>query len=125
MIKRNKYLFVIIIAVILAGIFLSYQFYFKNSYEKWLCESKEGIWGYTGKVKEKSCNEKAEDVGKICKDNNECQGLCLAELSPEQFETYKKNKEVKATGKCSEYKQNGGCFKVIEDGYFRGDICID
>ncbi|MBU0762373.1 MAG: hypothetical protein KKD39_05055, partial [Candidatus Altiarchaeota archaeon] len=72
------------------------------------CEALGGRWGRMGLYPEEICNLKTKDGGRICMDSSECEGICIAELTPEERKKAQ-NSKIKATGKCSEYMKKAGC----------------
>lgn len=60
------------------------------------------VYGIIGEV----CAMPTSDVGTVCNDISQCEGLCLSD------------------GKCSEWDNNFGCTDVLVEGE-RVTICID
>ena len=82
------------------------------------CEAKNGVWQIWGLSQEESCNIRASDVGKICGDSDECEGLCIDScLGPECIDYI---------GRCSEFRNYFGCTNLWRDGEREeGGICFD
>jgi hypothetical protein len=85
------------------------------------CEARGGKWGPVGMVPLPSCNLPAKDAGKICRDDGECEGDCLAELTDEQ----KRHLPVETTGRCSAWRRNPGCLPHVEHGWVQAVVCVD
>ncbi|MCX6695605.1 MAG: hypothetical protein NTU61_04855 [Candidatus Altiarchaeota archaeon] len=88
------------------------------------CEALGGIWGRMGLSPSESCNLPTSDAGKTCSDNSECEGMCIAELSPLNQARLGKGEYVKAKGKCSERRKNVGCLAMVQEGEVRGMLCM-
>ena len=90
------------------------------------CESSGGYWGMLGLFPQEQCNFKANDVGLACRDNSDCEGACIAELTSEQKESVvKKGKAVDVNGQCSEYIIVIGCYPFVVEGKVDNIACID
>jgi len=92
--------------------------------DKEACEVKGGIWKKIGPRPNEECNLPASDSGKICTDSEQCQGYCLAKLSPEQLRSGMKGKRIKTDGFCSPTLKTIGCQGFIKNG-FANIICLD
>lgn len=57
------------------------------------------------------CNPKTQDSNKICIDNNQCEGYCLAQSNSKE-------------GRCSATKYPNSCFTYLKNGK-ANEICID
>lgn len=68
------------------------------------CQASGGkvVYGIIGEV----CAMPTDDIGKVCDDISQCEGLCLSD------------------GKCSEWDNNFGCTDVLVEGE-PVTICID
>jgi hypothetical protein len=84
------------------------------SVTKSLCENCGGKWGLG--IRNEGCNPTASDFGKVCNDNSECEGLCLAvpEDSPKAI-----------LGECSQYKFVFGCNREVINGKVQPELCRD
>jgi hypothetical protein len=92
------------------------------------CEAKNGEWGRVGLRLTEVCNLPTADAGKICSDQSDCEGDCLAELSEVDYEKLTKNtgKEVIVTkGKCTAWKVTMGCNAYVKNGRVEGIMCAD
>jgi hypothetical protein len=89
------------------------------------CETLGGRWGRIGLNPREQCNLPAADAGAECLSSSECEGLCLAELSPDELDAaMRADKIVQAAGVCSAWRIVVGCVPMVEDGVLR-PICID
>jgi hypothetical protein len=89
------------------------------------CEALGGRWGQIGLNPRDQCNIPAADAGAECLSSSECEGLCLAELSPDELDAAMRgDKIVHTAGVCSAWRVVVGCVPMVEDGLLR-PICID
>ena len=88
------------------------------------CEAAGGRWGRIGISPREACNLPASDGGADCSDGSECEGACLAELTPQQMESLRKGGSVEAAGKCTPWRITVGCQARVEDGKARM-LCVD
>lgn len=69
------------------------------------------------------------DGGRICGDNEECEGLCLAELTPAQRDVVRRwtrgAQKLPILGKCTPHMPVFGCLAVVERGAVTGIMCRD
>jgi hypothetical protein len=99
------------------------------------CLEKGGQWDVLGKIGP-GCNLPTSDGGKVCRDSEECESLCLAASDevmkekagalvpdPERIEQLN-SQEDQISGVCSNWQRNFGCRVVVEDGKYQ-EICID
>jgi hypothetical protein len=94
--------------------------------DKETCLAMGGRWGRIGLAPREECNLPTGDGGKVCTDTHECEGMCLAELSPAERDQIVKNKVPLATqGKCTSWKIVVGCIARIENGKVGTILCID
>jgi hypothetical protein len=80
------------------------------------CEAEGGEWGTFGRLGLK-CNLPTIDAGIPCKDNSDCETLCLVDekdIGTNDIES----------GRCSDWKLNFGCMHVMELGK-PVELCID
>lgn len=91
------------------------------------CESAGGSWGRVGiEVSESRCNLPTSDGGKSCVDSVDCEGWCIAELSPQDQDKVQSQRAViEKSGKCSGWQIVSGCFPVVTQGVINGLMCID
>jgi hypothetical protein len=64
------------------------------------------------------CVIKYPDAGKLCHDNSECKGGCIAVNAPSQL-----NKS--AEGKCKETNSPFGCYATVVKGKAIVSMCVD
>ena len=77
------------------------------------CREEGGKWEIMGLRRQKVCNFKTTDVGKVCTDSKQCQGACVA------------NDPAATSGKCTEWTSNTGCHVFINNGKSSGLLCVD
>jgi hypothetical protein len=79
-----------------------------------LCESCGGDW--SPGPNPNGCSPPTSDFGKVCNDNSECEGFCLAvpENSPKAI-----------LGECGQYKFVFGCNREVIDGQITAVHCKD
>jgi hypothetical protein len=65
------------------------------------------------------------DGGKVCDDDDDCQGRCVIFPTDEDWEKFENNEVVYITGECSNYQPVLGCYPMIEEGKLAGAICAD
>jgi len=95
---------------------------FKFTNDKESCIKLGGKW--EGGIEE--CNMPTNDSGKVCFDSSECEGVCIAQLSQEEENKVVNKKEIiNKAGKCSAYKDNYGCFPLVENGKVDKITCFD
>ena len=81
------------------------------------CREKGGNWSQQGLLGGPLvCDLKTSDAGVACHDSKECEGLCLVPKDSKD--------DSPASGACSSFVRNYGCFKFAENGVVRG-ICAD
>ncbi len=89
-----------------------------------VCESSGGIWGYIGE--REGCNHKTSDAGKICSDNSQCQGDCIADPSDTRVKKLDSDDTLYLNGTCSKSRITaGGCISFVENGKVEPAVCID
>ena len=94
--------------------------------DKETCLAMGGKWGRIGIGSREECNLPTVDGGKVCTDTRDCEGMCLAELSPAERDQLVKNKAPLATkGKCTQWRIVVGCIARLEDGQVKTILCID
>ena len=89
-----------------------------------LCEAKGGQWGRIGLSPVLRCNLPTSDAGKECSDSDECEGVCMVELSTDDGARAKRGEIIYANGKCSAWEITVGCHALVQDGIVVL-ICID
>lgn len=88
------------------------------------CEANGGRWGKIGFNPQERCNLPTKDTGRECLNSSECEGSCLADLSPEQKSQVIQN-SITTKGKCSSWKINIGCLAFVDKGKVNGITCLD
>ena len=89
------------------------------------CEALGGKWGRIGLSPREQCNLPTTDAGKTCLASSACQGVCLADLSPDEvLAAMRDRKVILGTGKCSAWRIVVGCIGMVENGVVRA-ICVD
>ena len=90
------------------------------------CEQAGGKWGKSGLASTEQCNLPTSDAGKVCSAFSECEGLCLADLPREQWESLTRTRTpIPAQGKCAPWRVTVGCVAIVENGMVRGILCVD
>ena len=90
------------------------------------CEAQKGEWGRFGLVIKEQCNLPTSDAGKTCRNQSECEGACIADLSQEDQDRITESKEViETSGKCTPWLFTYGCNAYIKDGKVDGILCVD
>lgn len=85
--------------------------------EKKECLSVGGKISNVGMRQAEVCIQRYPDAGKVCQDNSDCMGRCLAESRvPSQ---------KPATGRCQVEDSLFGCRQSIENGIAQALLCID
>jgi len=97
----------------------------KKETEKEACVRLGGKWGLFGEFQQERCNEFAWDQGKTCKNDSDCQGDCIAELTKEQWQRVQRGETIITDGKCSQWTLNYGCEPFVSDGKVEGILCRD
>ncbi len=80
------------------------------------CKKAGGEWKPVGKSPKPVCNLTTADAGKDCTGPGDCQGSCLARLTPNQEHEAIARGFVQAAGKCSVWRFTDGCRFYVEDG---------
>lgn len=88
------------------------------------CEKIGGVWKKMGPRPQEECNIPTKDSGKDCLSSNVCEGVCLAELSPEDLRKGMKGKLFKTNGKCSDFIKVMGCRAYVYQGWAQV-VCAD
>jgi len=88
------------------------------------CASASGVWKKIGIRPREECNLPTTDGGKICSGSNQCEGVCLADLTDEQRRKGMKGKLFKTQGKCSEWVKVVGCKAYVNLGW-ASVVCAD
>jgi hypothetical protein len=82
------------------------------------CLKVDGLWKKLGPDPFESCNLKAKDSGNVCRDDSECEGMCLVELTKEELSKGMRGitPTDKKYGKCSEWVVVLGCRGIMKNG---------
>jgi hypothetical protein len=90
------------------------------------CISQRGVWKKQGPEPFETCNRKASDRGNLCRDNNECEGMCQVDLTKEELSQGMRGKlnVNKKFGQCSVWVVELGCKGIMKQGKPQV-ICID
>ncbi|MFA6355314.1 MAG: hypothetical protein WCW65_02725 [Candidatus Paceibacterota bacterium] len=76
----------------------------------------------------KFCEMPTSDGGKVCSDQNECEGSCLANLSNEDRLNLEKTDGpdfIYKNGQCTSWKMNIGCNAFVYEGKVSSILCVD
>ena len=92
--------------------------------DKVSCEKIGGVWKRPGPRPTEECNIPTKDAGKVCFESNQCEGVCLADLSSEDISKGMKGKLFKTQGKCSDYIKVFGCRAYVYAGWAQV-VCAD
>lgn len=95
-------------------------------YNKESCEREDGHWSIMGLSDKEGCILHTDDEGKVCSDSNQCQGMCLADLTQEEEDKLHQDKiAITKDGKCTGHTINYGCLDIVKKGKVEGMICMD
>lgn len=95
------------------------------------CVRQGGRWGPIGIFPTPVCSLPTRDAGRPCADSDECEGLCVAKLSPEERERLMRNRGPDSgpglvrPGACTPRIPVVGCQPKMEQGRVRYLICLD
>jgi hypothetical protein len=93
------------------------------------CEQAGGSWGPAGIFPTPICRLPSHDAGRPCADDGECEGLCLADLTPAQRDLIRKwthgRQKLETLGKCTAYSPVFGCMAIVNEGFVTGIMCRD
>lgn len=89
------------------------------------CEQAGGRWGPAGLFPKPICKVPTHDGGRICGDTGECEGLCLAALTPAQRDLLIKRQKLQLLGKCTPAVPLFGCMAIVKEGFVTGLLCRD
>jgi len=93
-----------------------------KSKDKESCEAAGGKWEINDIA---VCNLPTSDSGKECADSSQCEGLCIAELSEEEYNEATQGTIIYTKGKCSGETNVLGCTPIVNDGKVFGILCMD
>ena len=88
------------------------------------CLAKGGIWGKLGPHPGEECNLYTTDSDKTCSGSNECEGVCLADLTSDQLREGMAGKLFHMQGKCSKVIKLVGCRGYVYKGW-ASVVCAD
>jgi hypothetical protein len=93
------------------------------------CEQAGGSWGLAASHRRVTCKMPTQDGGRLCADAGECEGLCLAALSPAQHDLAKNwirlRQKQQILGKCTPSVPILGCMAIVREGFVTGIRCQD
>jgi len=89
------------------------------------CETAGGRWGPAGLFPKSICTIPTHDGGRVCADVGECEGLCLAALTPAQRDLLRKHEKLEIPGKCTPSSPVFGCMALVKEGFVSGLLCKD
>ncbi len=100
----------------------------KMDKDKAACIAQDGDWSTHGLFVTPFCILSSADAGKPCRDSNECEGACIAELTEEEERLLIKEygqHVLDKTGKCSAQQSVFGCHPYVTDGKVHHIMCVD
>jgi len=66
------------------------------------------------------------DAGRICGDDDECEGMCLADLTQAERDKLRtKRVTLSKLGHCTPYVTVFGCMAIVRKGRVTGLMCRD
>jgi hypothetical protein len=93
------------------------------------CEHGGGRWGPAGIFPRPICRMPTHDAGQSCADDGECEGSCLAALTPAQRDLAKQwiplRQKQQMLGKCTPSAPVFGCMAIVKEGFVTGIMCRD
>jgi hypothetical protein len=89
------------------------------------CKRSGGEWGPAGLSPQPICTLITHDAGQVCGDSGECEGACLADLSPAQQAELQKSGKVEVLGKCTARSPQFGCQAMVKEGFVDEFLCVD
>ncbi len=89
------------------------------------CEKAGGSWGPAGIFPQPICRVPTTDGGRPCADDGECQGRCLATLSPAERDQVQSGERLSLLGACTTVTPVFGCMAIVEEGYVARILCAD
>lgn len=92
--------------------------------DKEACEKIGGVWKKLGPRPFEECNIPTQDTGKECRGSNQCEGVCIADLTRDQITEGMKGKLFKTLGKCSSFIKVLGCRAYVYQDWAQV-ICAD
>lgn len=89
------------------------------------CEKAGGTWGPVGIFPKPICRVPTSDGGRPCGDDGECEGRCLATLTPGQRDEVQSGGRLQVLGACTEVTPVFGCMAIVEKGWVSRILCAD
>jgi len=89
------------------------------------CDAAGGSWGKVGLFPQEICRVPTHDAGQECADTGECEGTCVAALTPAQVDGLRKHVKLRMHGQCTPYVPVFGCMALVEQGFVSRLICRD
>ena len=89
------------------------------------CENAGGRWGRAGLFPKPICTMPTHDGGRPCADIDECEGSCLADLTPAQRDLLMQREKLEILGKCTPSSPVFGCMALVKEGFVSGLLCKD
>jgi hypothetical protein len=65
------------------------------------------------------------DAGRVCTDDGECEGHCLANPNPVQHDLPKQRRTLAMMGACTPHRPVFGCMAIVKKGFVTGLECRD
>ncbi len=94
--------------------------------DKAACESVGGKWGRIGIALQDGCNLPTSDAGRVCANSTECQGLCIADLSQNDYDRVRYNRvAIPTQGQCAPWRITVGCVPLVRQGLVTQILCLD
>ena len=88
------------------------------------CLAQNGTWKKMGIRPVASCNLPTQDGGKSCTSSDNCEGVCLADLTNEELREGMKGRLFKTDGQCSDWLIVLGCKAYVYKGWAQV-VCSD
>lgn len=89
------------------------------------CERAGGTWGPAGIFPKPICRLPTADGGRLCADDGECEGRCLATLTPGQRNEIQSGGRLALLGACTTVTPVFGCMAIVEKGWVARILCAD
>lgn len=89
------------------------------------CEKAGGTWGPVGIFPKPICRVPTSDGGRPCADDGECEGRCLAKLSPAERDQVQSGGRLQVLGACTGVTPVFGCMAIVEKGWVSRILCAD
>jgi hypothetical protein len=90
------------------------------------CEDVGGLWGPAGIFPKPICKVPTRDGGRTCGDTEECEGMCVADLTPaERNQLSRMRVALTKLGHCTPYSPVFGCMAIVRKGRLTGLTCGD